>query len=218
MIRVAAYVHIRRSRLDVNPTGVGKHISAMVTGLAKVPDVRLQVLGAREDMEADGSLPPASVLHGLPLNVFHWKRRALEASWGLLNWPKAERWTGEVDWVYCPAEAYVATRQARLAATVHCVNWFERELPWYDHPDTRRQRRGMGVRFRRFAKSRAMAPGPGRRPLGSAPLPESVRSPCGLGSESQQTAGSASWFDRFGRTAAARTAALDPPERAGLDR
>ncbi len=149
-MRVAAYVHIRRSRLDVNPTGVGKHIAAMVPGLASTPGIDLSVLGAREDMDADGSLPKASTLQGLPLTTIRWSRRLTEASWALCRWPAAERWTGPVDWVYCPAEGYVATRRARLAVTVHCVNWFDPELPWYDHADTRRQRLSFAPRFRRY--------------------------------------------------------------------
>jgi glycosyltransferase involved in cell wall biosynthesis len=151
-MRVAAFVHIRRSCLDLNLTGVGKHINAMVPGLAATPGIDLSVLGAREDVEPDGSWPKTSALRGLPLTTFRWNRRLTEASWALWRWPPAERWTGPVDWVYCPAEGYVATRRARLAITVHCVNWFDPELPWYHHPDTRRQRRAFAPRFRRFRK------------------------------------------------------------------
>ena len=113
----------------------------------------MSVLGAREDVEPDGSWPKTSALRGLPLTTFRWSRRFTEASWALCRWPAAERWTGPVDWVYCPADAYVATRRARLAVTIHCVDWFDPELPWYDHPDTRRQRRSLAPRFRRYCKN-----------------------------------------------------------------
>ena len=36
-------------------------------------------------------------------------------------WPPIEWWTGPVDWIYCPAEYFVAARRARLAVTSHDV-------------------------------------------------------------------------------------------------
>jgi len=39
-----------------------------------------------------------------------------------------ERWSGDVDWIYCPREQPVATRNARLAVTVHDVAGFERDI------------------------------------------------------------------------------------------
>src|SRR6185369_10025471 len=80
-------------------------------------------------------------------------RRYLEASWRLLKWPKVDRWAGDVDWVYCPAEAYVPARRAKLAVVIHCVNWLEPELPWYNHPDVKALRPGWAARFRRFRDS-----------------------------------------------------------------
>jgi glycosyltransferase involved in cell wall biosynthesis len=48
-------------------------------------------------------------------------------------------------------EAYVPTRRARLAITVHCLNWFEPELPWYAAAgrDRARWRVRIGRAFRR---------------------------------------------------------------------
>jgi alpha-1,3-rhamnosyl/mannosyltransferase len=41
--------------------------------------------------------------------------------WRIAGWPPIERWTGPVDWVYCPAEYFVPTRRARRAVTSHDV-------------------------------------------------------------------------------------------------
>ena len=41
--------------------------------------------------------------------------------WRLKPWPPIEWWTGPVDWIYCPAEYFVATGRARLAVTSHDV-------------------------------------------------------------------------------------------------
>ena len=95
-MKVAAYVHIRRTRLDLGQTGVGKHINEVIRGLARHPGVDLQVLGAREDL-VDGKLPPTSTLEGLRYQMFRMKRRYMEVAWGFLRWPKIESWTGPVD-------------------------------------------------------------------------------------------------------------------------
>jgi glycosyltransferase involved in cell wall biosynthesis len=48
-----------------------------------------------------------------------------------------------VDWVYSPTETFCAARKARTAATIHCVNWFEPELPWHRTPENQAGRRQM---------------------------------------------------------------------------
>ncbi len=149
-MRIAAYVHMQRTLLARNPTGVAKHINHMVPRLAKMPGVELTVASSQEDLE-HGAIPADSPLRGLPLRPISWKRKLVELSWLFLNRPKVERWCGDVDWIYCPAEAYVAARRAKRAVTVHCVNWFESELPWYGHADTVQGRRSFAPRFRRLA-------------------------------------------------------------------
>lgn len=130
-MRVAAFVHVSRTLHTWEQTGVGKHIDNMVPRLAAAPGVDLCVLTAQEDLTPDGGLPAESSLAGIPVRPVTWPRRLVEMSWALLDYPAAERWTGPVDWVYCPADAYVSRRSARLAVTIHSVLWFERELPWY---------------------------------------------------------------------------------------
>jgi glycosyltransferase involved in cell wall biosynthesis len=97
-------------------------------------------------------------LAGLPVSPLPGKRRWLEAAWLLLDVPKADRWCRAADWVYCPAEAYVPTVSARLAVTMHCVNWFEPELPWYNDPEIRWARRRMGIRWRKVLDRAQLVP------------------------------------------------------------
>jgi len=68
-------------------------------------------------------------------------RRVFEAGWMFAGWPPVEWWASESDWVYCPAEYYVAARRSRLAVTIHCDNWFNEELPWHHDKDTVQTRR-----------------------------------------------------------------------------
>lgn len=71
-------------------------------------------------------------------------RRVFEGAWLWADWPPLDLRGGNPDWIYCPAEYYVARRKSLLAVTIHCDNWFNEELPWYhdkDIADTRRRRR-----------------------------------------------------------------------------
>ena len=58
----------------------------------------------------------------------------MEKLWLVLSHPLADRWTGPCDWVYCPAEAFVPVRNARLAVTIHATYFFEKDLPGIAKP------------------------------------------------------------------------------------
>lgn len=153
-MRIAAFVHLQRTLLSRHPTGVGKHINNILPRLAQMAGVELQILAVREELTADDTIPDDSPLCDLPVAVVPWRRRTIEASWLVCNWPAASRWAGSVDWVYCPAEAYVAPGKAKLAVTAHSSVCFEPNMPWSDRPAVRRDRRRLGPRFRRL-RSRA---------------------------------------------------------------
>jgi glycosyltransferase involved in cell wall biosynthesis len=148
-MRVAAYVHMQRTLIQRGPTGVAKHINQMVPRLARLPGVDLSVVAVNEDLEA-GQIPIDSGLHGMPIRSIPWSRKFVELSWLFLNRPKVERWSGDVHWVYCPAEAYVATKRARRAVAIHGIDWFEPDVPWYNEADTIKDRRAWKSRFARF--------------------------------------------------------------------
>ncbi|HTW94974.1 MAG TPA: glycosyltransferase family 1 protein [Tepidisphaeraceae bacterium] len=126
---IAPYIHVRRMR---NPTGVGQHIIHMVEALATAKGVQVNVLAPRGDLE-QGKRLPAPLGH-VPATPLPLPRKWLEMSWWGLNFPKVDRWCHDADWVYCPAEAYVATKQVPLAVTVHDVHAFEPDLPWSNTP------------------------------------------------------------------------------------
>jgi glycosyltransferase involved in cell wall biosynthesis len=142
-MKVAAYVQVRRMR---NPTGVGQHLIHMIDGISRTSDVQVSVLASRRDLDATGSLPaPLWHVGVTPLPL---RRKWLEGSWWALNWPDADRWCPGADWVYSPAEAYIATRNVPLAVTVHDTHAFEPHLPWSNTPDHQRFRKRWELLFR----------------------------------------------------------------------
>jgi glycosyltransferase involved in cell wall biosynthesis len=102
----------------------------MLLCLARRPDVELTLLAGKDQLTDDGRIPEGSPLHGMPVRSIPAPAKALRFLWRTFNWPPVERWCGKVDWVYSPTEVFVPARKARIAATVHCVNWFEDDLPW----------------------------------------------------------------------------------------
>ena len=88
---------------------------------------------------------------GLRRNELPGSRAWLEKLWGVFNFPAADRWCPGTEWVYCPMEAYVPTQRARLAVTVHCLNWYDPDVPWYDAMagERARWRLRIGRAFRR---------------------------------------------------------------------
>ena len=113
------------------PTGVTRHALAQLDRLARRPEIALTLLTGRMT-HPDGlayweslELPSRRELPVRTRDLLRW--------WRIKPWPPIEWWTGPVDWVYCPAEFFVATRQARKAVTSHDVL----QLLKYDPPRKR---------------------------------------------------------------------------------
>jgi glycosyltransferase involved in cell wall biosynthesis len=137
-MRIAAYVHPHRALRE--GTGVAKHIVQMVEGLADSPGVDLSLLVSAADLGADGRIHRASPLCRLPAVGLPLARRTREWLWNLTSRPRVDRWVGDADWVYCPAETYVPVRRARLAVTMHSLMWFDPRLDAYRSRQFRRAR------------------------------------------------------------------------------
>jgi glycosyltransferase involved in cell wall biosynthesis len=143
-MRISAYVHAHR--IGPGETGVGKHIHNIVTRLANRSGVDLRVLATADNWRTLQERAPDHPVLSLPHDLIGVKRFAIEKSWSIFNAPSAERWIdGDADWVYSPAEAYLPTKRARAALTVHCMNWFDPDLPWY--PQMSRARLAWRVRL-----------------------------------------------------------------------
>jgi glycosyltransferase involved in cell wall biosynthesis len=148
-MHIAAYVNpLTVGRVE---TGVSKHVRNMVRELARRPGVTLTLLSPRREWARALRQDAAHPFAGLPAALLPGRRSWLEKAWSLVGGPAADRWCRGADWVYCPMEAYVPTARARLAVTVHCMNWFEPDLPWYPAAaaDRRRWRLKLRRAFRR---------------------------------------------------------------------
>ena len=124
MTRVAACVHLNRLR---QPTGVGKHILRMVEGLANNSGIESLLFASRSQIK---DFPPGEFWSAIDTVSFPLPFGVMQRLWVALNWPAAEMWCGDLDWIYCPAESYVPCRRAKLAVTGHDVYAFETNLPW----------------------------------------------------------------------------------------
>lgn len=124
-MNILSYIHVHRLP---NPSGVGRVIDRLLTSHAN------QYPGAYHRMLVDRRLYDR---YYLELGDY-WKRASFiphrhSTSWQQAMWlwrsqPLAEQYWGEVEVVYCPAESYVPTRQAKLVCTIHDVAGFEDNL------------------------------------------------------------------------------------------
>jgi glycosyltransferase involved in cell wall biosynthesis len=125
-MNITAYIHPWRTA--ITPTGVGKHIIEMVSRVATMPDVRVQLLTSSHELTG-GKIDPRSPLRDLPTLGHPLSRAVMEKLWVAFERPWADRWTGTCDWVYSPAEAFVPVRRSKLAATIHASYFWEPGLP-----------------------------------------------------------------------------------------
>jgi glycosyltransferase involved in cell wall biosynthesis len=110
------------------PTGVTRHALSQLERLARRPGIALTVVSGRIT-QPDGLYYWES-LKGEARRELPLRTRDILRWWRLKPWPPIEWWTGEIDWIYCPAEFFVPTRNARRAVTSHDV-WqtLQFELP-----------------------------------------------------------------------------------------
>lgn len=124
-MNIMPYVHIHRIP---NPSGVGRVIDQMLTTHAEsFPDTNHRMLVSKKLYDTFSAQLPdfwqkqSYVTHALPSSL-------QQAIWIWGNTPVAEKYWPEVDVVYCPAESYVATKDAKLVCTIHDVAGFEPDL------------------------------------------------------------------------------------------
>jgi glycosyltransferase involved in cell wall biosynthesis len=142
-MKIAAYVHWRRTVGNV--TGVGRHMRAMTMGLAQSPGIDVTVMASGREMNApDAQDTP---LTALPRVALPFSRAVMERIWWATHLPKAERYVPDADWVYCAADAFVPTRKALFASTIHDIEVFEDDLPWSRRAGWAKVRRNWRLRL-----------------------------------------------------------------------
>src|SRR5262249_41641778 len=115
---------------------VGQHVLHMIPGLLPRPDMDLRILAPRDQLDRKRQVPVGNPLAGIAVEPLPGDCRWLEAMWEHLNFPKIDRWSGTVDWVYSPPEGYIAVKRPRLAVTF--ISMAQRRTQSRHSPDARR--------------------------------------------------------------------------------
>lgn len=140
IVRIAAYI---TPRGFVNATGQGKHAMNMSRALLARDDVDVTLMACRDQFADRTQLPEGTGLVHAKSRWIPFPARLLHFVWRMCSQPPADLWCSSVDWVYSPTEQFVPARRAKTAATIHCVNWFERDLPWSATTQNQLERRRM---------------------------------------------------------------------------
>jgi alpha-1,3-rhamnosyl/mannosyltransferase len=101
------------------PTGVTRHALAQLERLARRPRVSLTLVTGR--MTHPDGRAYWEALGELPRRELPARTRDVVRWWRIKPWPPIEWWIGAVDWVYSPAEYFIAARRTKLAVTSHDV-------------------------------------------------------------------------------------------------
>ena len=101
------------------PTGVTRHALAQLERLARRPGIAFRLLTGR--MTHPDGLAYWESLELMTRRELPLRTRDLLRWWRIKPWPPIEWWTGPIDWVYCPSEFFVPTRDAQRAVTSHDV-------------------------------------------------------------------------------------------------
>lgn len=142
-MKITSFIHPQRTVVPC--TGVGRHINNILLRLNEAPGINLELLVAKEWLEKTGRLSPKMPLSKVDTASFPFPENLTERLWKMTNWPKMDRWVGDADWVYSPAETFVPLRKTRLAVTIHDVQAFETDLPWSDTAEHQLFRRKWSV-------------------------------------------------------------------------
>ena len=117
-MRIAIFTDLRFTGMR-NLTGVGKHIIQMVHGLSAAPNLKLSMLAARDQIDAQGCVPPENAMARFPVRKLPLAWKTAEALWTVTGGPLADRWCEGADWIYCPKNDFIPVRNTKVAVTIH---------------------------------------------------------------------------------------------------
>ena len=147
--RVAVFTPLNRLAIA---SGVPRHIIEVVGGMLEDPSLDLEFFANRE--EAERYLPVQGDLWNNARRVtFEPTVARMVRQWGIFNRPSFEALGGEAEWLYLPADGYVTTTRAKLAATIHDVYKLEPPVPGENRLDHYRARLRHYVIYRRLARN-----------------------------------------------------------------
>lgn len=128
MTRVCVFTPLNRL---VIPSGVPRHIIEVVGGLLRDPSLQVSFFANRAEVEK--YLPTQNEQWtNAPRVMFDSPTAVMVRAWGILNRPTFEKMGGDADWLYLPADGYVAVERAKLAVTIHDVYKLEPPAPHTD--------------------------------------------------------------------------------------
>ena len=124
-MKISVFTDLRFTESKI-PTGVGKHITQMVQGLARMEGNQVSILAAR-DQACKNELRPTSSLSFLASQRLPLPWKAAEALWTVAGGPAVDKYCRGSDWVYCPKNDFIPLNHTRLAVTIHGAH----ELDWH---------------------------------------------------------------------------------------
>ena len=127
-MRIGIFTDLRFTALP-NPTGVTKHIVQMVRGLYENSNNQVFLLSAKDQLDENGKVPENNQLSFLDVII-------LPHSWKFIYWQSIianffyyDKYTSNLDWVYCPKNDFLPLKSTKYAATIHGAHELDKDYP-----------------------------------------------------------------------------------------
>jgi len=127
-------------RIALNPTGVGRHTTCMISKLAGSEGVSGVLLANRHSYANIASRLPSGLAQ-MPTTLLPGRERLMRFLLQYTRLLPIDRFNNKLDWIYCPKEQPIYTKQARLAVTVHDVVSLENNIPGMPKPSFLKRKR-----------------------------------------------------------------------------
>jgi glycosyltransferase involved in cell wall biosynthesis len=126
-MRIGIFTDIRFTAL-ATPTGVTKHIIQMVNGLSNHPAFEV-ILLVTIDQNKNGIIQENNALSHLPVRIlpYSWHRTYWQGL--IFNSPKYDKYTDDLDFIYCPKNDFIPLRNCNYVATIHGAHELDPDYP-----------------------------------------------------------------------------------------
>ena len=126
-MKVAVFTDLRFTSSRYQ-TGVGKHVTQMVRGLADIAEHEVSILAAR-DQVGEVRSNAHNTLCGFPVRELPLPWKAGEAVWTVFGRPTVDKYCEDADWIYCPKNDLIPLKNKKLAITIHGAHELDPDYP-----------------------------------------------------------------------------------------
>jgi glycosyltransferase involved in cell wall biosynthesis len=127
-MNIGVFTDLRFTSLK-NPTGVTKHIYNIVKGLHNNLSNNLVLLVTKDQVDNLGKVPESNSLNFLNVRVLPYTWHQIQFLGLIFSFPNLDKFTNDLDLVYCPKNDFLPLRKTPYIATFHGAHELDPDYP-----------------------------------------------------------------------------------------